>query len=50
MIAEAWESALTAPPGPVYVEIPEDVLRDETVIPQVTGVDATPTSWRRDPS
>ncbi|MFF4451175.1 thiamine pyrophosphate-binding protein [Streptomyces goshikiensis] len=42
VIAEAWESALTAPPGPVYVEIPEDVLRDETVIPQVTGVDATP--------
>ncbi|MGW2988098.1 thiamine pyrophosphate-binding protein [Streptomyces goshikiensis] len=42
VIAEAWESALTAPPGPVYVEIPEDVLRDETVIPQVTGVDASP--------
>ncbi|MFI9184197.1 thiamine pyrophosphate-binding protein [Streptomyces goshikiensis] len=42
VIAEAWESALTAPPGPVYVEIPEDVLRDETVVPQVTGVDATP--------
>ncbi|MFI5640003.1 thiamine pyrophosphate-binding protein [Streptomyces goshikiensis] len=42
VIAQAWESALTAPPGPVYVEIPEDVLRDETVIPQVTGVDATP--------
>ncbi|MCX4525958.1 MULTISPECIES: thiamine pyrophosphate-binding protein [unclassified Streptomyces] len=42
VIAEAWESALAAPPGPVFVEIPEDVLRAETVIPQVTGVDATP--------
>ncbi|MFD9796520.1 thiamine pyrophosphate-binding protein [Streptomyces sp. NPDC059070] len=41
-IAAAWESALSAPHGPVWVEIPEDVLRAETVIPQVTGVDATP--------
>ncbi|MBW5486093.1 thiamine pyrophosphate-binding protein [Streptomyces bambusae] len=42
VIAEAWESALTAPHGPVWVEIPEDVLAAPTVIPQVTGVDATP--------
>lgn len=42
VIAEAWESALTVPPGPVWVEIPEDVLRAETLIPQVTGMDATP--------
>lgn len=42
VIAEAWESALSAPHGPVWIEIPEDVLRAETVIPQVTGVDATP--------
>ncbi|MEV6578430.1 thiamine pyrophosphate-binding protein [Streptomyces sp. NPDC051582] len=42
VIAEAWESALTAPHGPVWVEIPEDVLRAETVIPQVTAVDASP--------
>ncbi|MFD3758313.1 thiamine pyrophosphate-binding protein [Streptomyces sp. NPDC058622] len=41
-VAEAWESALTTPHGPVWVEIPEDVLRAETVIPQVTGMDATP--------
>ncbi|WP_406861046.1 thiamine pyrophosphate-binding protein [Streptomyces sp. HUAS MG47] len=41
-IAAAWQSALTAPHGPVWVEIPEDVLRAETVLPQVTGVDATP--------
>ncbi|MEV7834752.1 thiamine pyrophosphate-binding protein [Streptomyces subrutilus] len=42
VIAEAWESALTTPHGPVWVEIPEDVLRAETFIPQVTGTDATP--------
>ncbi|MEV7592543.1 thiamine pyrophosphate-binding protein [Streptomyces sp. NPDC089922] len=42
VIAEAWESALTVPPGPVWVEIPEDVLRAETFVPQVTGMDATP--------
>ncbi|MET9609658.1 thiamine pyrophosphate-binding protein [Streptomyces sp. NPDC006512] len=42
VIAEAWESAITTPHGPVWVEIPEDVLRAETVLPQVTGMDATP--------
>lgn len=42
VVAEAWESALSVPPGPVWVEIPEDVLRAETLIPQVTGMDATP--------
>ncbi|MEU6312772.1 thiamine pyrophosphate-binding protein [Streptomyces sp. NPDC047014] len=42
VIAEAWESALSVPPGPVWVEIPEDVLRAETFVPQVTGMDATP--------
>ncbi|MFF3498297.1 thiamine pyrophosphate-binding protein [Streptomyces sp. NPDC003247] len=41
-IAEAWRSALTAPHGPVWVEIPQDVLRAPTPIPVVTGVDATP--------
>ncbi|MFF8264766.1 thiamine pyrophosphate-binding protein [Streptomyces virginiae] len=42
VIAEAWESALTAPHGPVWVEIPQDVLRSETIVPQVTGTDAIP--------
>ncbi|MEU9183217.1 thiamine pyrophosphate-binding protein [Streptomyces sp. NPDC048484] len=41
-IAEAWESALTAPHGPVWVEIPQDVLLAETVLPAVTAVDAAP--------
>ncbi|GAB2905568.1 thiamine pyrophosphate-binding protein [Streptomyces heilongjiangensis] len=41
-VAAAWESALTAPHGPVWVEIPQDVLLAETVIPVVTGADAFP--------
>ncbi|MGW9027850.1 thiamine pyrophosphate-binding protein [Streptomyces sp. NPDC055722] len=41
-IAEAWTSALTAPHGPVWVEIPQDVLLEETSLPVVTAMDATP--------
>ncbi|MFD7294561.1 thiamine pyrophosphate-binding protein [Streptomyces sp. NPDC059897] len=41
-IAAAWESALSAPHGPVWVEIPQDVLLAETILPVVTAVDATP--------
>lgn len=41
-IAAAWESALTAPHGPVWVEIPQDVLLAETLLPPVTAMDATP--------
>ncbi|WP_225831966.1 thiamine pyrophosphate-binding protein [Streptomyces sp. NK08204] len=41
-IAEAWKSALTAPHGPVWVEIPQDVLLAETGLPVVTAPDATP--------
>ncbi|MFJ3229598.1 thiamine pyrophosphate-binding protein [Streptomyces sp. NPDC086787] len=41
-VAAAWKSALTAPHGPVWVEIPQDVLLAETSLPVVTAVDATP--------
>ncbi|MFD5651397.1 thiamine pyrophosphate-binding protein [Streptomyces sp. NPDC127039] len=41
-IAEAWTSALTVPHGPVWVEIPQDVLQAETSIPVVTGGDTFP--------
>jgi acetolactate synthase-1/2/3 large subunit len=41
-IAAAWESALTAPHGPVWVEIPQDVLLAPTTLPVVTAMDATP--------
>ncbi|MFJ4502121.1 thiamine pyrophosphate-binding protein [Streptomyces sp. NPDC088864] len=41
-IAAAWESALTAPHGPVWVEIPQDVLEAATSLPVVLAPDATP--------
>ncbi|WP_406216366.1 thiamine pyrophosphate-binding protein [Streptomyces canus] len=41
-IEAAWKSALTAPHGPVWVEIPQDVLLTPTLIPVVTGGDAFP--------
>lgn len=41
-IAAAWQSALTAPHGPVWVEIPQDVLLAETTTPVVTAMDASP--------
>ncbi|MFJ9536342.1 thiamine pyrophosphate-binding protein [Streptomyces sp. NPDC101225] len=41
-VAEAWKSALTAPHGPVWVEIPQDVLLAGTHLPVVTALDATP--------
>ncbi|MFF8912029.1 thiamine pyrophosphate-binding protein [Streptomyces sp. NPDC015032] len=41
-IVDAWESALTAPHGPVWIEIPQDVLLAETTLPVVTAMDATP--------
>ncbi|MFH9858422.1 thiamine pyrophosphate-binding protein [Streptomyces sp. NPDC017202] len=41
-LQEAWKSALTAPHGPVWVEIPQDVLLAETALPVVTAGDAFP--------
>ncbi|WP_327355896.1 thiamine pyrophosphate-binding protein [Streptomyces sp. NBC_01304] len=41
-IAAAWESALTVPHGPVWVEIPADVLAAETLLPEVNAPDALP--------
>ncbi|MFC9507296.1 thiamine pyrophosphate-binding protein [Streptomyces sp. NPDC057002] len=41
-IEAAWKSALSAPHGPVWVEIPQDVLLATTAIPVVTGGDAFP--------
>ncbi|MFJ8792910.1 thiamine pyrophosphate-binding protein [Streptomyces sp. NPDC102462] len=41
-VTAAWKSALTAPHGPVWVEIPQDVLLARTALPVVTALDATP--------
>src|SRR5918997_4487391 len=32
-LAAAWRTALTPPAGPVYLEIPVDVLEEETAVP-----------------
>lgn len=41
-IEAAWRSALTVPHGPVWVEIPQDVLLAPTHVPVVTGGDVLP--------
>ncbi|WP_433856395.1 thiamine pyrophosphate-binding protein [Streptomyces kronopolitis] len=41
-VAAAWESALSVPHGPVWLEIPQDVLLAEVEIPPVTGLRAAP--------
>ncbi|WP_371502068.1 thiamine pyrophosphate-binding protein [Kitasatospora sp. NBC_00374] len=41
-VAAAWESALTVPYGPVWVEVPQDVLLAETFVPPVSGLRAEP--------
>lgn len=41
-LREAWESASTAPYGPVWVEIPQDVLLAQTDLPRITSVTARP--------
>ncbi|RAG81201.1 thiamine pyrophosphate-binding protein [Streptacidiphilus pinicola] len=41
-IAAAWESALTVPYGPVWVEIPQDVLLAPTDVPPVRELRAEP--------
>lgn len=38
LLAEAWQCALTPPQGPVYVEIPVDILRRTAGIPPVDGL------------
>ncbi|WP_086847852.1 thiamine pyrophosphate-binding protein [Amycolatopsis kentuckyensis] len=43
-LREAWTSAATAPYGPVWVEIPQDVLLGPAGIPPITSVSATPAS------
>jgi acetolactate synthase-1/2/3 large subunit len=46
-LAEAWRIASTAPTGPVWVEIPQDVLAGPTAQPPVcTVVDAEPRTLR----
>ncbi|MFI1499407.1 thiamine pyrophosphate-binding protein [Streptomyces platensis] len=41
-VAAAWESALSAPHGPVWLEVPQDVLLAEVDVPPVAQLNATP--------
>ena len=41
-LREAWTSASTAPYGPVWVEIPQDVLLGPAGVPPITSVSAAP--------
>ncbi|MGI5287847.1 thiamine pyrophosphate-binding protein [Nonomuraea polychroma] len=41
-LAEAWERALTAPAGPVWVEIPQDLLLGATDVPPVADLRVAP--------
>ncbi|WP_020658013.1 thiamine pyrophosphate-binding protein [Amycolatopsis benzoatilytica] len=41
-VREAWASAATAPYGPVWVEIPQDVLLAAATLPPLTTVTAVP--------
>ncbi|MGW7576272.1 thiamine pyrophosphate-binding protein [Streptomyces sp. NPDC054765] len=41
-VAAAWESALSAPHGPVWLEIPQDVLLAAADVPPVVELDARP--------
>ena len=42
ILAEAWRQAQTPPSGPVFVEIPVDLLRGETSVPPVGELDGSP--------
>ncbi|MCG5213181.1 thiamine pyrophosphate-binding protein [Streptosporangium sp. KLBMP 9127] len=41
-LTQAWETAMTVPHGPTWVEIPQDVLLGETEIPAATQVRTSP--------
>ncbi|MFE2163415.1 thiamine pyrophosphate-binding protein [Streptomyces lydicus] len=41
-VAAAWESALSTPHGPVWLEIPQDVLLAPVDVPPVTALDVAP--------
>ncbi len=41
-IQDAWTEAISSPQGPVWVEVPQDVLLDVTMVPQVEDALAEP--------
>ncbi|OBB13508.1 acetolactate synthase [Mycolicibacterium setense] len=43
LIADAYALARSAPAGPTWVEVPQDVLLEPTTVPPVAALDVTPT-------
>ena len=43
LLSQAWRAALTPPSGPVYLEIPVDLLTGPAGSPEVTALNAPPT-------
>jgi acetolactate synthase-1/2/3 large subunit len=50
LVAEAWRRALTPPSGPVFLEIPVDVLAGETDVAPATELDTTPSETALPPT
>jgi acetolactate synthase-1/2/3 large subunit len=46
LLAEAWRVASTPPSGPVFLEVPVDILTEETEVPRVSSLDGTPLAPR----
>lgn len=46
-IQDAWTEAISSPQGPVWVEVPQDVLLDATMVPRVEDALAEP--WDNPP-
>lgn len=42
LVAEAWRQAATAPPGPVVLEVPVDLLTAPCDVPEVQELDGSP--------
>lgn len=42
LLAEAWRVASTPPSGPVFLEVPVDILTAETDVPRVSSLDGSP--------
>lgn len=47
LLADAWATAQETPAGPVWVEIPQDVLLEDVTVPPVTGLTAAVPTPRR---
>jgi acetolactate synthase-1/2/3 large subunit len=49
LLAEGWRRAQTPPSGPVFIEVPTDVLQTPAPLPRVEAIDGTPPPARLPP-